>query len=94
MGQLLLPLYPSDTRMINLTLGVREQSETVYYLLNGMAQWKQVCNTDATVPATNPKNKIDYIFVYPKDKWEIIENASYFTQLSDHLPISAVVEMK
>ena len=36
MGQLLLPLFPSDTKMINLILGVREQSGTVYYLLNGM----------------------------------------------------------
>ena len=36
MGQLLLPLFPSDTRMINLTLGVREQSGTVFYLLSGM----------------------------------------------------------
>lgn len=63
-------------------------------IVNGMAQWKQVCNSDATVPATNPKHKIDYIFVYPKDRWEIIENKSYYTQLSDHLPISAVVEIK
>lgn len=63
-------------------------------IVNGMAQWKQVCNTDATVPASNPKHKIDYIFVFPKDKWEIIENASYFIQLSDHLPISAVVEIR
>ena len=63
-------------------------------ILDGMAQWKQICNTDATVPATKPMHKIDYIFAYPKDKWEIIENASYFIQLSDHLPISAVVELK
>lgn len=63
-------------------------------IINGMAQWKQVCNSDATVPATNPKSKIDYIFVYPKDKWEVIENTSYFIQLSDHLPISAVVEIR
>jgi len=36
MGQLLLPLFPSDTRMINLILGVREQSGTVFYLHSGM----------------------------------------------------------
>ena len=36
MGQLLLPLFASDTKMINLILGVREQSGTVFYLLNGM----------------------------------------------------------
>ena len=63
-------------------------------IVSGMAQWKQLCNTDATVPATKPKHKIDYIFAYPKDKWELIGNASYLIPLSDHLPISAVVEMK
>ena len=36
MGQLLLPLFPSDTKMITLTLGVREHSGTVFYLLSGM----------------------------------------------------------
>jgi len=36
MGQLLLPLFPRDTRMITLTLGTREQQGTVYYLLSGM----------------------------------------------------------
>ena len=33
---LLLPIFPSDTRMITLTLGVREQEGTVYYLHSGM----------------------------------------------------------
>lgn len=36
MGQLLLPLFPSDIRMITLTLGVREENGTVYYLHSGM----------------------------------------------------------
>lgn len=36
MGQLLLPIYPSDTKMINMTLGVREQSGSVYYLHCGV----------------------------------------------------------
>lgn len=36
MGQLLLPLFPHDVRMITLTLGVREANGTVYYLLSGM----------------------------------------------------------
>ena len=36
MGQLLLPIFPIDTRMITMTLGVREQNETVYYLHSGM----------------------------------------------------------
>lgn len=36
MGQLLLPIFPYDTQMITLTLGVREQNDTVYYLHSGM----------------------------------------------------------
>ena len=36
MGQLLLPLFPDDTKMITPVLGVRKQGDTVYYLLSGM----------------------------------------------------------
>jgi hypothetical protein len=36
MGQLLLPIFPKDTRMITMTLGVREHDGTVFYLLSGM----------------------------------------------------------
>lgn len=44
MGQLLLPLFPVDTRMITLTLGVREQNGTVYYLLSGMPIYSHESN--------------------------------------------------
>ena len=36
MGQLLLPIFPRDTRMINMTLGVLEHDGTVYYLHSGV----------------------------------------------------------
>lgn len=36
MGQLLLPIFPADTRMITSSLGVRTQEGTVFYLLSGM----------------------------------------------------------
>jgi hypothetical protein len=36
MGQILLPLFPPDTRWITSTLGVREQNGTVYYLHSGV----------------------------------------------------------
>ena len=36
MGQLLLPIFPHDTCMITLTLGVREQDSFVFYLHSGM----------------------------------------------------------
>jgi transposase len=36
MGQLLLPLFPRDTKMITPVLGVRKHDGTVFYLLSGM----------------------------------------------------------
>lgn len=36
MGQLLLPIFPGDTRLINITLGVREHDGTVFYLHSGV----------------------------------------------------------
>jgi hypothetical protein len=36
MGQLLIPLFPKDCKMITLTLGVREENGTVFYLHSGM----------------------------------------------------------
>jgi hypothetical protein len=36
MAQLLLPLYPTDTKLITPVLGVREEEGTVVYFLSGM----------------------------------------------------------
>ena len=36
MAQLLLPLFPYETEMITLTLGVKEQNGFVYYLHSGV----------------------------------------------------------
>ena len=36
MGQILLPIFPRDTRMINMTLGVREHDGTIFYLHSGV----------------------------------------------------------
>ncbi|MDR1864316.1 MAG: endonuclease/exonuclease/phosphatase family protein [Bacteroidales bacterium] len=60
----------------------------------GMKAWKPVCRMESTVPAEAPVRQIDYIFCYPHDKWNSIEATTYRIQLSDHLPISAVVELK
>ncbi len=60
----------------------------------GMSSWKRLCGFDNTIPAKEPKNKIDYIFGKPIENWEIIDNQTYSIQLSDHLPISATVRMK
>lgn len=61
----------------------------------GMSAWKTVSNLEPTVPAKAPRNTIDYIFCYPKDKWKGYDAVTYSNiQLSDHLPISAVVELQ
>ena len=63
-------------------------------ITNGMASWKELCNADPTVPARAPRYKIDYIFAYPRNNWEILQNTVWNVQLSDHLPIGAVVQLK
>jgi endonuclease/exonuclease/phosphatase family metal-dependent hydrolase len=60
----------------------------------GMGTWKAVCKMAPTSPANAPRNQIDYIFCYPKDEWESVEATTYQVQLSDHLPISATVDLK
>ncbi|MBX3255996.1 MAG: endonuclease/exonuclease/phosphatase family protein [Chitinophagaceae bacterium] len=60
----------------------------------GMKEWSVVSKPEPTVPANAPRSTIDYIFCYPKDKWTSIEATTYKVTLSDHLPVSAVVEMK
>lgn len=60
---------------------------------DGMKDWKIVSNLEPTVPADAPRSVIDYIFCYPKDKWKSINATTYGITLSDHLPISAIVEM-
>jgi endonuclease/exonuclease/phosphatase family metal-dependent hydrolase len=60
----------------------------------GMRAWKTASNLEPTVPANAPRHTIDYIFCYPKDKWISIDAITYKVQLSDHLPVSAVVELK
>lgn len=60
----------------------------------GMSAWKIVSKLEPTVPANAPRSTIDYIFCYPKDKWTNVDATTYKVTLSDHLPVSAVVEMK
>lgn len=57
----------------------------------GMSEWLQVASDDYTIPAKNPKSKIDYIFCYPKNMWEVKDAYTPKVQLSDHLPIISTV---
>ncbi|MDR1666416.1 MAG: endonuclease/exonuclease/phosphatase family protein [Bacteroidales bacterium] len=60
----------------------------------GMSAWKTLSGKEPTVPADKPAHRIDYIFCYPQDRWNSVEVITYKVQLSDHLPIGAVVELK
>lgn len=60
----------------------------------GMSAWEIVSDREPTVPANNPRHTIDYIFCYPKDKWKVIQAVTHRVELSDHLPVGAVVDLK
>jgi len=46
-----------------------------------------------TFPSNDPKRKIDYIFVYPKNKWKIISSKVIPGNTSDHLAFVAVIQL-
>lgn len=60
----------------------------------GMASWKTVSDLEPTAPADNPRNTIDYIFCYPKDRWHVVTSTTMRVELSDHLPVKAVIDLK
>ncbi len=60
----------------------------------GMKEWGRACPADYTSPASSPRNKIDYIFYYPIDKWRVGKSDTPAVQLSDHLPITAEMGLK
>ena len=61
----------------------------------GMSQWKPLCNHQLpTSPAHSPTAKIDYIFAFPPSRWESVSASRPMAQLSDHLPVSIVVDLK
>jgi len=59
----------------------------------GMKLWKQACSDDLTSPPKNPDAKIDYIFCYPENSWNVIESKTPEVFLSDHLPVISVLEL-
>ncbi|RAV28421.1 endonuclease/exonuclease/phosphatase family protein [Sinomicrobium soli] len=71
----------------------RPESEEIR---NGMSGWLSLSGTDKkTVPAKDPKYKIDYIFCRPGEQWEKVVDTVYGgIRLSDHLPVSATVRIK
>lgn len=63
-------------------------------ITSGMADWKLLDDSGLTVPAKAPMYKIDYIYGYPANKWRVIESETISVQLSDHLPVSALIELE
>lgn len=59
----------------------------------GMSNWQLLTDNDNTVPAHAPKYKIDYLYGYPKDIWNISWSQAIHSQLSDHLPIITEVNL-
>ena len=55
--------------------------------------WKPLSLDQLTSPAKQPKNKIDYLFAYPQQMWNLIASKVPAVQLSDHLPIISEVEL-
>ena len=59
---------------------------------NMLENWFLATDYDFTVPAWNPKRKIDYIFARPKQGWKIVRTQTVQSVLSDHLPIVTELE--
>jgi endonuclease/exonuclease/phosphatase family metal-dependent hydrolase len=60
---------------------------------NGMKDYLQACTDDFTFSSSDPKSKIDYIFCYPAAAWKKVEATTPHQSLSDHLPVTAVVQL-
>ncbi|MDR2472486.1 MAG: endonuclease/exonuclease/phosphatase family protein [Tannerella sp.] len=63
-------------------------------IAEGMNAWTNVSDNAPTAPANAPRNKIDYIFCYPADRWTVEKATTYNVPFSDHQPISAVLLLK
>ena len=59
----------------------------------GMKNWKKACNDDLTTSSKNPGAKIDYIFCYPENSWNVIDSKTSEVTLSDHFPVISVLEL-
>lgn len=59
----------------------------------GMKDYLQLCNDDFTIPSDEPKSKIDYIFGAPATIWRPLKANTPKIPLSDHLPVTAEVEL-
>lgn len=60
---------------------------------NGMKNFEQACSPGFTIPVDKPKSKIDYIFYAPSNRWKVKSSETPHITLSDHLPVTAEIEL-
>lgn len=69
----------------------KPDERTIRFLLeNG---WKMLCGTDPTFPADRPSVRIDYLFGYPAQEWELESTEVGEAETSDHRPVISVVRL-
>ena len=60
-----------------------------------MEKWgRNMTIMDQTYSSTTPKIKIDYIYAYPKNRWEVKTSQTVRSYLSDHFPIVSEIILK
>ena len=70
------------------------QSKPISTLLKYCDAVFQKSGIQPTYPSDDPKKKIDYIFVSPKNKWTVISSKVIPGMASDHRAFVAVIELK
>ena len=63
----------------------RHYTETIQKIMNN--RMAPMTNDDMTFPAWNPFLKLDYIYTWPTEQWQLNGTQTVQSQLSDHLPI-------
>jgi endonuclease/exonuclease/phosphatase family metal-dependent hydrolase len=60
----------------------------------GMSEWMPAMANDAyTYPSEKPETKIDYVFAYPRQAWQVKSAIVPPVQMSDHAPIVVEYEL-
>ena len=58
-----------------------------------MKNWQRICDDTFTYPADQPTIKIDYIFGFPQNKWQVKSfKVLSNPEVSDHRALFAEVE--
>jgi len=73
-------------------LNARPESKTMAILFT--AWTKSFTENVPTIPATNPKAKIDYILFRPAHRWRVLETRVIDEKVaSDHCPVLSILEL-